>query len=296
MGILSGESLLPHRPLPRHNITIMRHGTLTRYDPRSGVSISTLAYEYPAEYSVPEHAHHSDQLIYATRGVMEISAGRNLWLTPPHLALWVPARMRHRILMPGPVSMRTLYLRRGLGPCAPKVCTVIHVSPLLRELILEAVSAGELLMRDHLHCALRDLMVFQLQNAMPVPMLVRLPEDSRALAVARACIRRQAGAPSLAVLCREAGVSVRTLERTFRREIGTTFEYWRRQVRLMKGIELLVEGHPVKAVASEVGYRQASAFVEVFRRTFGIAPKAWASTLQDRQALRNRTGEKLSTW
>src|SRR6266481_5969385 len=65
----------------------MRHTHLRQYDPRAGVSISTLAYEYPAGHKVPEHAHGSDQLIYATRGVMEISAGHSLWLTPPHLAV-----------------------------------------------------------------------------------------------------------------------------------------------------------------------------------------------------------------
>jgi len=100
--------------LLRRNISFMRHGTLRDYDPGVGVSIATLAYEYPAGYEIPEHAHGSNQLIYATRGVMEISAGKNLWLTPPHLAVWIPAGTRHRIRMPHAVSMRTLYLKPGL--------------------------------------------------------------------------------------------------------------------------------------------------------------------------------------
>jgi AraC-like DNA-binding protein len=255
----------------------MRHSGLKQYDPRPGVSISTLAYEYPAGYNVPEHAHDSDQLIYATRGVMEVSAGQSLWLTPPHLAVWIPARTGHRIRMPGAVSMRTLYLRRGIVPRAPAVCTVLHVSPLLRELMVEAVRIGQLRMKNRLHCALRDLIVSQLQNASPVPMFVALPEDSRALGVAQALIADQANAPSLDALCRKVGVSVRTIQRIFHREVGTTFEFWRRQVRLMKGIELLVEGCSVKVVAAEVGYRQPSAFVDLFRQTLGMTPKAWAS-------------------
>lgn len=261
----------------------MRHTMLTQYDPAPGVSISSLAYEYPSGYNVREHAHDSDQLIYATRGVMEVSAGRSLWLTPPHLALWIPARTRHRIRMPRAVSMRTLYLRRGLVPHAPEICTVLHVSPFLRELLVEAVRIGQLKMKNHFHCALRDLIVSQLKNAPPVPMFVALPEDSRALGVAQACIANQAEAPSLEALCRRVGVSVRTIQRTFRREVGTSFEFWRRQVRLMKGIELLVEGCSVKTVAAEVGYRQPSAFVELFRRTLGMTPKAWASALRGRE-------------
>jgi hypothetical protein len=47
----------------------MRQGTpLAGYDPKPGVSISTLAYEYPVGFNVVEHAHGSDQLIYAPRG------------------------------------------------------------------------------------------------------------------------------------------------------------------------------------------------------------------------------------
>ena len=77
--------------------------------------------------------------------------------------------------------MRTLYLKRGLVPGAPEVCTVIHVSPLFRELVVEAVRIGHLRMKNRLHCALRDLIVSQLQNASPFPMFVALPLDSRAL-------------------------------------------------------------------------------------------------------------------
>jgi len=262
---------------------------VNQYDPRPGVMISTLAYEYPATYNVPEHAHNSDQLIYATRGVMEVAAGQSLWLTPPHLALWIPARTKHRIRMSGAVSMRTLYLRRGLVPRAPEVCTVLYVSPLFRELVLEAVRIGQLQMKNYLHCGLRDLIIFELQNAAPVPMSVALPEDSRALGVAQSFMANQADAPSLDELCRRVGVSVRTIQRAFRKEVGTSFEFWRRQARLMKGIELLVEGRSVKAIAAEVGHRQTSAFVGLFRQTFGMTPKAWASALRSQE---NRTTPK----
>jgi AraC-like DNA-binding protein len=211
---------------------------------------------------------------------MEILAGQNLWLTPPHLAVWIPAGTRHRIRIPGAVSMRTLYLRRGLLSEAPESCTVLHVSPLFRELVLEVVRIGQLRRRNHLHCALRDLILSQLRNASPVPMFVRLPEDSRALGVAEAFLANQSDAPSLDALCRRVGVGVRTIQRIFRREVGMSFEFWRRQVRLMKGIELLVAGRSVKMAAAEVGYRQPSAFVELFRQTLGMTPRTWVATLE----------------
>src|SRR5580658_10207121 len=157
------------RAAMRHNISLMRQGFIDDYDPKPGTSISTLAYEYPPAFQVPEHAHGADQAIYATRGVMEVSAGQSFWLIPPQFAIWIPARTMHRIRMPGAVSMRTLYLRRGLAPKLPTTCAVLHVTPLLRELIVEAVRIGKLRTRNRLHGALRDLLVSHLEEASPVP-------------------------------------------------------------------------------------------------------------------------------
>src|SRR5437762_1962864 len=93
----------------------MRQAAKSPYDPGPGISIASLAYEYPPAWQVPVHAHGSDQLIYATAGVMEIAAAQSLWLTPPQFAVWIPAHVNHSIRMPGAVSMRTLYLRPGLA-------------------------------------------------------------------------------------------------------------------------------------------------------------------------------------
>jgi len=257
-----------------------KYGLLTEYDPKPGVSISTLAYEYPPGFNVPQHSHGSDQVIYAIRGVMEIASGQGLWLIPPQFAIWIPARATHNIRMPGAVSMRTLYLRPGLAPRLPDACTVLQVTPFLRELIVEAVRIGQLRRRNSLHCALRDLIISHLQNAAPVPSFVTLPGDQRALLVAQTVMSNLRSYLSFQALCEQAGASPRTIERIFRREVGLSFESWRRQFRLMKAIELLAGGCAVKEVAFEIGYRQPSAFVQVFRRTLGATPKAWAASLQ----------------
>jgi AraC-like DNA-binding protein/quercetin dioxygenase-like cupin family protein len=269
------------RGLSRHNVSLLRQSRVsTKFDPKRGVSLATLAYEYPSGFKVPEHAHGSDQLIYAISGLMEVFSGQSMWLIPPHFALWIPARTHHRIQMPGAVSMRTLYLRPGLRARVEQGCAVLHVTPLLRELTVEAVRVGQLRVRNRYECALRELLIAQLQKASPVPTFVTLPREGRALAVAQAILRDPAEAKSMAVLCSEAGVGVRTIERLFRKEVGTNFESWRRQVRLTKAVELLVSGYTIKEVAYKIGYRQSSAFVEMFRRTFGTTPKAWISAME----------------
>jgi AraC-like DNA-binding protein len=252
---------------------------LTEYDPKPGVAVATLSYEYPARFRVPKHAHGSDQLIYAISGVMEVSSGHTMWLLPPHFALWIPARIEHRIYMPGPVSMRTLYMRRGLAPALAPCCAVLHVAPLLRELILETVRLGQIRLQRRYDAALSDLLIAQLRNTSPAPTCISLPLEKRSLLVAQAVLDDPSVSKTMAVLCAENGVSVRTVERVFRREVGIDFESWRRQVRLTEAVQLLVLGCSIKEVAFRVGYRQSSTLVEIFRRTFGVTPKAWISSL-----------------
>jgi AraC-like DNA-binding protein/mannose-6-phosphate isomerase-like protein (cupin superfamily) len=257
----------------------MRHGLVTCYDPKAGVSISTLAWEYAPGFQVDEHGHGADQLIFATHGVMEVASDQSLWLIPPNFAIWIPAGTLHSIRMPGACSMRTLYFRAGLVRRLPKVCSVLHVAPLLRELIVHTVGIGQLSARRPLQRALRDVILSQLEAASPVPVSIRLPLDSRALAVAQALMRGLADRPTLQELARRAAISVRTVERVFRAEVGMDFEAWRRQVRLMRGIELLAAGSSVKEAAFAIGYRQPSAFVTTFRQTMGSTPKAWLSLI-----------------
>ena len=247
------------------------------FDPGPGVSISSLAYEYPPAWQVPEHAHVSDQLIYATSGVMEVAAAGSLWLIPPQFAAWIPARTRHAIRMPVAVSMRTLYLKPGLA--RGKTCSVLHVAPLLRELIVEAVRIGDLKARNKGHAAFRDVLLVQIARATPIPTVLPMPKDVRARALAERVIANPRSQAALETECREAGMSARTLQRIFRREIGTDFETWRRQARLMKAVELLAAGRSIKETAFAVGYRQSSTFVATFRKSLGMTPKAWIAAL-----------------
>lgn len=209
---------------------------------------------------------------------MEIASGQNLWVLPPHFGLWVPAHTVHSIGMPEQVSMRTLYLRPGMVTAWP-TCTVFHVRPLLRELIFEVVRMKSIRTGNRLDCAFREVLVAELARATPIPTGVALPSDRRAFAVTESVMNDPARRRSLASLCREEGVSVRTVQRLYRREIGLDFESWRRHVRLMKGIQMLVSGLSIKEVADAVGYEDASTFIALFRATFSKPPKAWVLSL-----------------
>lgn len=259
----------------------MRHEEILReYDPPRGVSVSALSWEYPAGAHVPDHAHGSDQLIYAIEGMMEVTSRQSVWVIPPQFALWIPAETPHRIRMAGMVRMRTLYFRPGVVARPLRNGLVLHISSLLRELILEAVRIEQLHTQNAYETALSGMLAHQLEQATAAPTFVTLPVEPRALAVAHAILRNPSESATLADLCADAGVSIRTVQRIFRREVGIDLDSWRRQARLTKAMQLLVAGGSVKEVCFAVGYAQPSAFVQAFRRLFGATPKAWSAALR----------------
>jgi AraC-like DNA-binding protein len=234
--------------------------------------ITTLAGDYPGGREIPLHFHDRDQLVYASRGVMTVRTGQGTWVVPTHRAVWIPAMVPHSIAMSGTVAMRTLYLKSRMARTLPRGCCVVHVSALLKELILHACSLGALDKAISWQGHLIHVIVNQLGTIQVVPLQLPNPSDPRALRVAKAVMDNPSDRRPLTVLCRAAGTSKRTVERLFQKDIGMTFSKWQQQFRLMQAMRLLAEGAKVTHAALESGYSTASAFISMFRKTLGTTP------------------------
>lgn len=80
----------------------------------------------------------------------------------------------------------------------------------------------------------------------------------------------------LSALAREVGVSERSLFRGFQRETGLSPGQWRRQMQVLRSLELLTSGVSVTDTSLEVGYESAGAFIRAFRQVIGMTPSAYA--------------------
>lgn len=234
--------------------------------------LTTLSYDYASGHVVPEHFHDQDQLLHAARGVMTVRSPRGTWVVPPHRALWVPAGTPHTLAMSGSVKMKTLYLTAGLAPALPRDCCVLHVSGLLRELILHTCSFESLEGRVPSHARLIGVLLDQLLVAPAVPLQLPSPGDPRALRVAQMLHDDPGDTRTLEELCEAAGASKRTIERVFEAETKLTFGKWRQQLSLLQAIRMLAAGDSVTRVALSVGYSTPSAFISMFRGALGTTP------------------------
>jgi AraC family transcriptional regulator len=80
-------------------------------------------------------------------------------------------------------------------------------------------------------------------------------------------------ARELARLCR---VSTRQLERDLRRQLGRTPQDWLNERRIIAAERLLISGLQVKAVAFELGFKQASHFCRQFKSWRRMTPSEFA--------------------
>ena len=227
----------------------MRNGKIDDFD-QLNREVVALGNDYAEGFFLPPHQHRRAQLLYGATGLMHVSTRDGEWVVPPQHAVWIPAKTLHAVKFVG-VTTRSLYIEPA---CADKLrnssrCEVISVSPLLRQLLLEAVDLPPYYdsVRDR---ALTDLMLLELTAFLLAP-AIHDPVERWASALF---------------------MSASTFRRCFRQQTGMSFSAWRQRACVVSALALLITGKPVNEVALSLGYESASSFATMFRRVTGQPP------------------------
>jgi AraC-like DNA-binding protein/quercetin dioxygenase-like cupin family protein len=230
---------------------------------------------------LPFHSHRRAQLIYASDGVMTITTHLASYVVPSQRAVWMPPGIEHQINARSSVAMRTLYVDVKASENLPVDVCVLQVTPLLRELIVEAVASGPRYEPDSPQSRIISVILDQI-HTQPVTLLkLPLPSDPRLRRVTQSLLDNPADPRDLNGFARDVGASKRTLVRLFPVQTGMTFRQWRQQRRLLYALELLVTGKNVTSIALETGYDNSSAFIAMFRRCLGTTPMRYMKTTRN---------------
>ena len=243
-----------------------------------------VAHDRSEGFSYPSHSHLRAQILYAVEGVLQVITTNATWVVPTQQAVWIPSNIAHATSNTAAVAIRTLYLHPDAVEGLPEDCFVMNVSPLLREVIVYAVTIPHNYAPEGPDARFMWMIPDLLRRAKPEPLQLPLPEDRRLRVVTDALMKAPADDRRLTHWARRVGASERTLARHFRRETGISFNAWRRRLRLMWAITRLSEGMPVKTVSYELGYANPSAFIAMFRRELGHSPARYL-----REGMRGRS-------
>jgi AraC-like DNA-binding protein len=219
------------------------------------------------------HSHMRGQLWCTESGLVHVHTAHGSWLLPPFRAGWMPPGEMHKVTLSGVMSGWGVFLAPEICHTLPDHPCVVGVTPLMRELVRRASLWTWNPELDDRQERVMTVLLDEIRHGVHEPVLhLPMPADRRLLRIAHAVMEQPHDNRSLEDWASWAGLSPRTLSRLFRTETALSFAQWRQQARLSKGLEQLADGKPVATVADGLGYASTSAFIAMFRKSFGHPP------------------------
>jgi AraC-like DNA-binding protein len=231
------------------------------------------------------HHHRGGQFIIVESGTSHLRTELGAWIIPARRVGWVPPGVRHASRAGGRGRGWVLLAPPGSSTGWPREVCVLRISALMQ-------AALESLREQGHHDAARSRLLWrvvaaEMGNAAPEPFEVPMPSTTRILQAVHGLLNNPTLSKDLNELSQAAGMSRRSFTRHFRRETGLTFTHWKRAVIAHYAMERIACGDKVSAVAFEVGYDSVSAFIAMFRRKYGAAPRAFLSNHSQRYLRRS---------
>lgn len=218
------------------------------------------------------HSHARGQLYCVESGLVHVRTAKGSWLMPPHRAGWMPPGVEHTVTISGPMTGWGVFVVPLECGCLPAEPCVLGVTELMRALVRRASSWVWNTELDESQERISTVLLEEICRAQRERLHLPMPLDRRALRISLALLENPNDNRSLDEWAVWAGLSARSLSRLFRSETALSFAQWRQLARLSRGLERLADGEAVSAVADALGYASVSAFVAMFRRSFGQPP------------------------
>lgn len=219
-----------------------------------------------------EHSHPWLQFSYARTGVLDVYTATGRFLAPPQRAVWIPARVMHRVHCSAHTQIRSLYIDAQVLKRTIDRCEVVEVTPLLTELIQSFSGYGELYDEEGEQGRLVQVLLDQLSQASRANSMLPLPTDPRLQALITGLQQQPDTGLSLYEWAQQLSISEKTISRLFKQQTGLSFRLWRQRLRLLSALPLLEQHQPVTEVALACGYESISAFIHAFDQYFGCTP------------------------
>lgn len=238
--------------------------------------VSVYRVDVPDIRATEPHVHARGQLFCLKTGLTVVETAAGSWMFPPGRCGWVPGGHQHSMRSGGQVSGWLMYLPAALCETLPKKPRVLSLSPLLEQLVLRIASWEEAAPPERLRESMLEVLINEIQTAQEQPLHLPLPTDHRLKRLVDEMSNRPETDRRLDAWARWLGMSERSLQRDFQREVGVTIGQWRQQLRILVAIERLTDGLSVTDTCFAVGYNNVSAFIKAFKRTVGVTPLEYA--------------------
>ncbi|MFD1604567.1 helix-turn-helix domain-containing protein [Flavobacterium artemisiae] len=218
------------------------------------------------------HSHPRGQLIYATRGVMNVVVGNHIWVVNPLQGLWLPGGVEHQVTFQKDVNYYSVFVDPSVMKGLPENSFSFDIPMFLKQLVFKIISFGT---DGNLTPSQRRILaVFLDELALIVPSATFLPttNNERLQKVVELLMNDISSKETIDYYAELSFMSSRTLSRLFIKELGMNFSDWRTRLKLLEAIKRLGEKQSIKEIALDLGYETASAFIYMFKKHLGKTP------------------------
>ena len=258
-------------PIYNEITTILKPVTIGFRD-EPELPVIPLMMEVDRAASPAAHAHPRGQLVYASSGIVRVVTPEGTWLSPPTQAVWIPPNISHETYFQSKVTLYSLFIATAGSATLPKKCTVLKVSSLLREMIFRSLKWNDQYKFGDEGFRFMQVLIDEISRSQPTNIDLPSAKDSRLIRVANELITNVKPIPDLDYLAKIACVSSRTLTRLFIKETGLTLGEWNRRLLIQIALNELNQGASVQTVTVNLGYKNASTFIEMFKSVLGVSP------------------------
>lgn len=223
-----------------------------------------------------QHSHKKAQLIYVEKGFQYLHVGNDRHLLPLHHCAYIPPGLVHGSSSPlNQVYLRTIYFT--IEDCSGfyNEIHIFHTPEVLKQMILYTEKYSRLLKYDKSEDALLNAILLGLPDfsIQSLKLTLPVPSDFRLMEITSKLFEGLSDPIDVDQLMQNSGMSVRTFQRLFRKEMGMSLASYIRLLRMLKAIELLSESTcSISEIAYQVGYSSLATFSNTFKDVVGMSP------------------------
>ncbi|ENV42874.1 MULTISPECIES: AraC family transcriptional regulator [Acinetobacter] len=227
--------------------------------------------EDPALSVYPLHDHAWGEFIYAFNGIMEVKIGHIDYITPPPYGVWLPPNLQHSGLNRTDVSHGTFYIHESLCTGLPNQPGILLTSPLVTSL-LQHLKLHPTNVRSEEHQRLLHVLLDQLKQAQMIGSYLPHTEHPQLRQILDYLHQNPENNSTLQHLAAMHNLTERTLARYCQKELRMSLNEWRQRLKVIKAMSMLKQQKTVENIAFDLGYANASAFIQMFKRWMGYTP------------------------
>lgn len=234
----------------------------------------------PEQSIYPKHQHAWGEFIFAFKGIMQVTIEKINYITPPPYGLWLPPNTQHSGLNRTCVSHGTLYIHESLCQTLPTQAGIMLSSPLVSA-IFQHLKDHPLTDNHPEHIRLLHVLHDQLQHAELIGNYLPHTDHSGLREILDYLHQYPADQSTLSKLAQKINMTERTLARHCQKELGMSLHEWRQRLKVIKAMSMLNENKSIEHISYDLGYANASAFINMFKRWMKLTPDQFRKYHQD---------------